>query len=226
MEYAIKETLTGLKKMAIFDMDNTLLLDRFIFRMADDLHFKDRLLQIFSKNDDPFVITKLIAQNLKGVNVAQIISVADKIELVPDTLDVVKELKARGYIVGIISDSYDVVAQHIKAKIGADFALANELEFSNSIATGEVKVPSFFLRTEKSLCTHSICKSNAMLTIAEKYSTPLSNIMAVGDSEPDLCMIRFAGIGVAFCSPSEILKSVADYSIVEKKFGRILEFAG
>lgn len=226
MEYAIKETLTSLKKIAAFDMDNTILLDRFIFRIAGELGFKDRLLELISKNEEPFIITKLIAQNLKGTNIAQILSVADRIDVVPDTIDVVRELKNRGYIVGIISDSYDVVAQHVKNKIGADFAFAYELEFSNSVATGEVKVPSFFLRAEKSLCSHNICKSNAMITVAQKYAIPLSNIVAIGDSDPDLCMIRFAGIGVAFCSPSELLKSVADYRIEEKKFSGILEFAG
>jgi glucosyl-3-phosphoglycerate synthase len=226
MEYAIKETLASMKKMAIFDMDNTILLDRFVFRIADELGFRERLLQIVSENDEPFVITKLIAQNLKGISIAQVLSVADGIDMVPDTVDVVKELKNRGYIVGIISDSYDVVAQHVKNKIGADFALANELQFSNSVATGEVSIPSFFLRTGKSLCAHATCKSNAMLTVAEKYAIPLSNIIAIGDSDPDLCLIRFAGIGVAFCSPSELLKSVADYQLDEKKFARILQFAG
>lgn len=226
MEYAIKETLTSLKKMAIFDMDNTILLDRFIFRIAEDLGFKDKLLEIISKHDEPFLITKLIAQNLKGINIAQILSIADGVGIVPDTVDVVRELKNRGYIVGIVSDSYDVVVQHLKNKIGADFAFANELQFSNSVATGEVNIPSFFFRTERSLCTHNTCKSNAMLSVAEKYSIPLSNIIAVGDSDPDLCMIRFAGIGVAFCSPSELLKSVADYRIEEKKFARLLEVAG
>lgn len=150
---------------------------------------------------------------------------ADKIPLIPDATETIKELKARGYIVGIISDSYDVVASHIKTKIGADFAIANELEFSNSIATGEVKVPSYMMSTDESKCNHSFCKSNVMLKVAGKYNIPLSNIIAVGNSEYDICMVRFSGIGVAFCSTNHILNSVADYRIETKSFKNILEFA-
>jgi len=39
-----------------------------------------------------------------------------------------------------------------------------------------------------------------MLKLVQKYDIPLGNIIAVGDSEYDICMVRFAGIGVAFCS--------------------------
>ena len=226
VEFSIKESLTALKKMVVFDMDNTLFQDRFIHRAAEEFNFKKQLLDILSKNEESFLITKLIARNLKGLNIQQLLSVVEKIPLVPDTLEVVKELKKRGYIVGIITDSYDFVAQHIKNKIGADFAIANELQFNSSIATGEVKIPSVFMRSEKSMCQHNFCKSNVMMKVSEDYGIDLSNVIAVGDSEYDICMVRLAGIGVAFCSQNQILNSVADYQINTSSFEEILEFAG
>lgn len=225
MEYAIKETLLTYKKMIIFDNDNTILMGRFIDLAAKKFGFENQLAEIRAKNQNLFLTTKQITQLLKGKNVAELLAVAEMVPIVPDTVEVVKELKKRGYIVGIISDGYDVVVNHIKNKIGADFALTNELEFSQSVATGEVKIPSFFIKNEKSPCEHNYCKSNALLHIAQQYAIPHSNIVAVGDSQFDICMVKMAGVGVAFCSPNPVLNSVADQQIDVKSFRPLLEFA-
>ena len=225
MEFAIKETLSTLKKMIIFDMDNTILNGRFIDKAAITFGFQKELVDIVIKNQDSYLLTKLIARFFKGFNISQLLAVADEVPIVSDIFDVVKELKKRGYIIGIISDSYDCIAIHIKNKIGADFALANELEFSQSIATGEIKIPSFFMKTDRSRCNHNFCKSNALLQVSEQYGIELSNIIAVGDSEFDICMVRLAGIGVAFCSSSNILNTIADQKIESKSFRPILNFA-
>src|SRR3989339_662953 len=184
------------------------------------------------ENYPPETIEKLTAPVMKdeadlvkGKNIAHLLNVVEDIPIVPDAIDITKELKKRGYIVGIISDSYDCVANHIKNKIGADFALANELEFSQSIATGEIIIPSFFIKTDKSQCNHKFCKSNAMLQVADQYGIGLSNTIAVGDSEYDICMVRFAGIGVSFCSNNIVLNTIADQIIETKSFKPILDFA-
>ena len=225
MELSIKESLAPLKKMIIFDMDNTILQGRFVYEAAKEFNFEKEMVKVLATNSDSWLLTKLIAQNLKGLNIAQILALVDKIPLVPDTQEVIAELKKRGYLVGIISDSYDVVTQHLKNKLGMDFAIANELEFSNSIATGEVKVPSHFIHTEESKCSHNFCKSNVMMKLAAKHEIPLGNMIAVGDSDNDVCMVRFAGIGIAFCSNNFVLNNVADYKIETKSFKSIFDFA-
>ncbi|HEX9917335.1 MAG TPA: HAD-IB family phosphatase [candidate division Zixibacteria bacterium] len=225
MEFALKETLSTLKKMVIFDMDNTVLDGRFIDKVALTFGFQEQLLDIITKNQEPYLRTKLIAKLFKGLNISQLLSVTDDIPIVSDTIEVVKELKKRSYIVGIISDSYDCIAAHIKNKVGADFSLANELEFSQGIATGEVKIPSFFMKQDKSICNHSFCKSNALFQVAEQYGIELSNIIAVGDSESDICVVKYAGIGVAFCSSNSILNAIADQRIETRSFKQILDFA-
>ena len=225
MDFAIRESLLGLEKMAIFDMDNTLLRGRFIDSCARLFGFEKELLTIRAGGNDAVITTKNIARLLKGLNISQILAVADSIPLVEDAVSVIAELKKRGYVVGIISDSYDVVSNHIKTKIGADFSLANELEFSKSVATGEVKIPSFLFHNQHSRCVHTICKTNAMQHIMEHYRIDINNIIAVGDSENDLCMIRHAGVGVSFCSTNELLNFQADRRIAESSFTELLEFA-
>jgi phosphoserine phosphatase len=106
-----------------------------------------------------------------------------------------------------------------------DFSIANELEFSKSVATGEVKVPSAFMKNKHSKCNHDFCKANVLFQLAEKYAIDIKNIIAVGDSENDICLIRDSGIGIAFRSQNNYLNLVADRIITEKSFLQILDIA-
>jgi len=225
MDLAVKESLKTLNKMVIFDMDDTVLMGRYIYQAAEEFNFKKELLDIINNNKDSYLIMKMIAHLLKGLNLAQLLSVADKIPLVPDVVEIIAELKKRGYVVGVLSDSYHFVAEHTAHKIAADFSIAHELEFSQSMATGEIKVLSYFAKNSRSKCNHNFCKSNVMLHLSEKYNIPLENIITLGDSESDICLIKYAGIGVAFCSKNNILNSVADMRISQKSFLSLLDIA-
>lgn len=225
MENSINESITKLNKLIIFDMDDTILLDRFIYKMSEKYDFKNKLNDIITTNNEPYLITKLIAGLLKNMNIQELFNVIDKIKIVPDAIEVIKALKARGYIIAIISDSYDIITNYIKNKIGADISLSNELEVINNKITGEVRIPAYFIKNEKSICNHSICKSNAVKYLSEKYNIDISNMIAVGDGENDICMVKLVGIGVSFCSDNKLLNSVADKIIKNKSFKELLIFA-
>ncbi|MFZ0282371.1 MAG: HAD-IB family phosphatase [Bacteroidales bacterium] len=225
MDYAIRESLLGMEKMIIFDMDNTLLEGSFITTAAEEFNFKDELIRIVTEYGNPYTRTKSIARLLKNKSFDEILEVTDKIKIIDDAPFVIRELKKKGYICGIISDSYDVVTNHLKNKLKMDFSIANELEFSRSVATGEVKVPSAFMKNKHSKCNHDFCKANVLFQLAEKYAIDIKNIIAVGDSENDICLIRDSGIGIAFRSQNNYLNLVADRKISEKSFLQILEIA-
>ncbi len=224
MDFAIKEKLVGLKKMLIFDMDNTILHKSFITVLAEKYKFKDQLLSIVSENSNPYTRTKLIARLLKGLSIRQILDTADSIPKTDSFESVVKVFRENGYVCGIISDSYDCVTNHLVNRYNLDFSIANELEFSGGIATGEVKVPSVFVKNKESKCNHDFCKSNAMREVAKRYNIDLMNIIAIGDSEPDICMVKQSGIGIAFCSANETLNLVANKTISERSFASLVDF--
>ena len=226
MEFAIREELMSLKKIAIFDMDNTILRESFINSAAKTFEFEKELVDVVTNNDNPFVRTKLIARFLKGRSIGELLTLTDNIQITPGLKDLVKELKSQGYITGIISDSYDCITNHLKNKFCFDFTISNELEFSKSVATGEVKIPSFFLADQRSECKHDYCKFNAMLKICEKYDVDLKNTLVVGDGENDICCIRKAGIGISFCSTVGLVDSVADYVIKEPDFNLLIPILG
>ncbi len=225
MGFAIKESLKKMKKMVIFDMDDTILKGRFVYEFATRFGFKRELLKIVRLHKDPLIRTKRIANLMRGFDIGQIIEFVEAMPIVSDITETIKILKSRGYVVGIISDSYDVVAQHIKHKVDADFSLANELEFSKSVTTGEVKIPSFFIKNKDSKCQHSVCKSNALLSVSKSYSIGIRNIISVGDGEGDICMVKYSGLGVAFCSKNKDLKKIAQVEILKREFLPMLHIA-
>ncbi|WP_298412433.1 HAD-IB family phosphatase, partial [Hydrotalea sp.] len=225
MEFALTEDMPENKKLILFDMDNTLLKGRFIDAFAEKYGAKKEIMDIRATETDPIIVTKKIAILLKGKSLGDLIQIADQIAVVDDAADVMKELKNRGYLIGIVSDSFDCITNHIKNKLDLHFSLGNELEFSKSICTGEVKIPSFWFSRKNSLCRHAVCKTNAMIAILEKHQIKRENSIAVGDSLNDMCMIKEAGMGVAFCSKDELVNHHADIVIQETKFEELLKVA-
>jgi glucosyl-3-phosphoglycerate synthase len=213
------------KKMVVFDMDNTVLQDRFVEVCAQEYNFRQALSLLRQIDKDAVSLTKRIAYFLKGKRKSELIDIAKSIQMVPDIKDVIAELKSRSYVIGIISDSYQTVTEMVSKAIGADFELANELQFDGEIATGEVLIPSYFHYSSESSCKHQVCKTNALRFIARNHQTSLENCIVVGDSENDACMVKHAGIGVAFCTTSDLLKSVATKHIGEKSFSELLSYA-
>jgi glucosyl-3-phosphoglycerate synthase len=225
MEFALESQISKLEKLVVFDMDNTLLKGRFIDKCAEVFGFREQLWNIRSEDNDTVILTKRVANLLKGRSFSELIAIADSIPVVDGAKEVVDQLKSRGYIVGIISDSYDCITTHVKNKLGMHFSLSQELEFSNSICTGEMKIPSFLVNHPGSLCRHALCKSNAMLNVLAKYKIKKENCIAIGDSMNDLCIIKEAGMGIAFCSKDELVNHHADMVISDCSFEELLEVA-
>jgi phosphoserine phosphatase SerB len=223
MNEVLEDQLSAMRQMVVLDMDNTILRGRFIDAMAAAHGFSDKLEELRRKEKDPVILTKRIGLLLKGRTMEEMLQVVSEIPLVDDVREVVNQLKAKGFMVGIISNSYQLVCGYVKHEIGADFVLANRLEFFDGKATGEVTMPSYFFAPPESICGHSYCKTNAFQYACEKYHVNMENCMAAGDSADDACMVAHAGRGFAFCSSDEGLNSAANTVISEPSFASLLE---
>ena len=209
----------------MFEMDNTILQGKFIDACAKKYNFRQALALLRNIDKNSISLTKRIASFLKGKSVQELEKAADDMPMVKDMYEVMQQLKQRNYITGIITDSYQVVAQRIAQRIGADFHLSYELEVSDGVATGGVSIPSYFYFSERSSCDHPVCKTNALRHVCEVHDVSMDNCIVVGDSENDLCMVRHAGVGVAFCTTSELLRNVAPKKINKPEFRELLEYA-
>lgn len=225
MNKVLKEELAIHHKMAVFDMDDTILNGRFINNCARKFGFFPALEDLRSSEKDPIILTKRIGLMLKGRTMDDLLSVVENMEMVEDIRQVIKELKEKNYTIGIISSCYSLITNYIKQKIGADFSLAYHLEFKEGKTTGEVNLPYYFFGSPESVCGHSFCKTNALQYACEKYNVLLKNCIVVGDSELDRCMVAHAGKGIAFCTADEMLEKIAIKIIREKRFEPILALA-
>jgi hydroxymethylpyrimidine pyrophosphatase-like HAD family hydrolase len=68
-------------------------------------------------------------------------------------------------------------------------------------------------------------KTNAVLTLLEKHNLSIENTIAIGDSHNDLCMIKQAGLGIAFRSKDELLNHYADITVDDNSFAVLNEVA-
>jgi glucosyl-3-phosphoglycerate synthase len=222
VEFATKDFIQQPKKMIVFDMDNTLLQGSFIHVAADRFGFKKELLDIITQQKNDYIRTQKIAQLLEGKTFAELIHVVESIPIIGDAVHVIRELQVRGYVCGIISDSYYCITNHVKNLLGLDFTLGNELEFKNSVATGEVKIPSQLLKDKFSSCEHEQCKANMFLHILNRFGINRANSVAVGDGENDVCMVKLAGTGISFNSTNKLIDEVADYIFKEDSLKPVL----
>ncbi len=58
---------------------------------------------------------------------------------------------------------------------------------------------------------NSSTKGNAVEILAKKYNLTSDEVMCIGDSENDLSMIKYAGVGVAMGNANDEIKSKANY---------------
>ncbi|HTI09274.1 MAG TPA: HAD-IB family phosphatase [Puia sp.] len=223
VEFALQGLVRQPKKMIVFDMDHILLQGSFIQAAAEKFGFKKELQDILAQPKSNYIKTQKIARLLEGRTFAELIHVVESIPLIGDAVQVIRELQIRGYVCGIISDSYHAIANHVKNLLGLDFTLGNELEFQKSVATGEVKIPSQLLKDKFSRCEHDHCKSNMFQYILHRFGISLADAVAVGDGENDICMVKMAGTGISFNSVMPEVDEVADYVFRDTSLRPVLE---
>ncbi len=180
-------------KMVVFDLDTTLLKEQFIDACARNYNFIQALALVRQIDNDAVSLTRRVASFLRDRPKKELIEIADGIPLISDVEEVVRDLRQRSYYVGIISESYQFVAQLVANKIGADFEMANELEFIAGSATGEVLIPSYFHYNTDSTCRHQVCKTNALRHICRQYKTRFEDCIVVGNESTNACMLQHAG---------------------------------
>jgi phosphoserine phosphatase SerB len=200
-------------RLIAFDMDGTLLADRFIFRLARRFGFEAELKEMMARDIPEYQETEGIASLLKGIRVKEIIDTLDQIPLSVGVQMTVEELKREGDVLAIISDSYTIVAERLKERLGFDFVVANKLIVKRGKATGEVEMPLNWVSNRSGCLKHSVCKLNALLSLSKKTKIPIERTVAVGDNTADICMLRQAGLGIAFNPKTPAVAQSANITI-------------
>lgn len=197
-------------KLAMFDMDGTLLKGRTIFVFADKKGFMDELLNIINSDRISYEKSIEIAKLSKGMNGSELLEIFRDIPLQEHVETVIRELKNKGITTAIATNSYQFAADDLKDRLGFDYAFANNLIIDNDIVTGELIINNKNLIKHCDGCKiHSICKEQVLESLCKKLGITEEEVIAIGDSEIDNCMLERAGLGVAF-NASEKVQQHAD----------------
>lgn len=211
-------------KLAAFDMDGTLTQGRVVFALADMFELSDRAKEIQSGGEEGHLQTKAIAALFAGISRKDLENAVESIPLTKNCERAISLLKEGGCRIGVVSDSYTVAAGIIASRLALDFVAANELQIVDGRITGRVDMP---LGWEKigCFCRISVCKRYHLEKQARNYGIPISNTMAVGDTKSDVCMIKRAGVGIAFMPKDDAISSSTANIVREPDLMRVLDFA-
>jgi len=206
-------------KLALFDMDGTLLRGRFVVHLAQRTNKLAELNELLDHAEIPSTErTQRISALFAGVPKEQFEEVARGIPLISGAAEVIINLRKRGYRVGIVSDSYFVATEIVRRRVFADFSIAHLLKFRRGIATGDVVISPAMQHTA-GCPMHQVCKHNVLLHFCERFGLGAADVLAVGDGEPDICMLQTAGISVAFEPKSEAVHQAATHVLTDSLLG-------
>jgi len=211
-------------RLAAFDMDGTLIQGRLVFALADRLGLSDKVRAVQAGGAMGHEQTRAIAALFAGLTGKDVEDAIESIPLTKNCEQTIAALRGRGYRIGIISDSYTLAAGSVAKRLQLDFVAANELEIKDNRITGRVGMPLGWDRIG-CFCKISVCKRYHMEKYARQYGVPVENTLAVGDTKSDICMIRRAGVGVAFMPKDKEIAKATDRIVQEPDLLKVLEFA-
>lgn len=202
-------------KLALLDMDGTVLDGRFVTALAERTGRTDRLAQFLdSLILPPEERTRRIGLVFKGVPKRVFEDVARSIPIQPGACELVIGLHRRGYVVGLLTDSYHVAATIVRRRIFADFAIANVMSFHDEVATGSVTLAPA-LRRQGGCPRHATCKVNVIANLSDRLPVPGRALLAIGDNTNDVCMLEAADMAFAFQPKSPEVARAADHVLTK-----------
>lgn len=215
------DLLRGATRLALFDMDGTLLNGRFVVELARVTGRLERLgMFLDNQSLDEVKRARAIARLFTGVSKATFERVAKEIPLMEGAAETVVGLRRAGYLVGIVTDSYRIAAETVRRRVFADFAIANVMQFRGDKASGRI-VPSPAFAHETGCDRHKHCKARALEYLLAEVGLDRGRVLAVGDGVNDVCMLRAAGRSVAFNPKADAVREAAD-SVLAGDLRRVL----
>ncbi|EMC55829.1 phosphoserine phosphatase SerB [Streptococcus mutans] len=208
--------MTKTKGLLVMDVDSTLVQEEVIDLLGDEAGVGQQVADITERAmrgelDFRQALEERVA-TLEGLPESIFDKVYARIHFNKNAKELVAELHARGYKVGLVSGGFHETVDRLAAEAGIDYVKANHLEVVDGILTG---------KTYGDIVTKEI-KVQKLRDWAVENELVLSQTIAMGDGANDLPMIHEAGIGIAFCA-KPIVRQQAPYQINEPNLYKVIE---
>lgn len=207
------------KRLVVFDMDSTLIQNEVIDEFARTRGCYDKVAQITEEamnggmEFDQSLLLR--CKELEGLTQDDIEKVYQELTITPGAEQLVQVLKRLGYKIALISGGFMSIAERLKNRLSIDYVYANQLEFKNGQATGNIIPP----------IVNSQRKADLLDVIAQQEGISLDQVIAIGDGANDLQMLKKSGLGIAFNAKATV-RSQADLSLNQHNLDSIFYLLG
>ncbi len=179
-------------KLALFDMDSTLIQQEVIDQLAATFGLGDQVSAITERTmrgELDFIesFTERLGL-LSGLAESELDVVCQRLTLMPGAEILAANLSGAGVRLGIVSGGFSYFADRIGDRLGMDFVVSNTLECRDGHVTGRVIPPII----------DGSMKLQTLNTEACALGIDLVETLAVGDGANDIPVLTASGIGVAY----------------------------
>ncbi|OGQ26005.1 MAG: phosphoserine phosphatase SerB [Deltaproteobacteria bacterium RBG_16_71_12] len=207
------------KRLVVMDMDSTLIRIEVIDELARAHGVYDQVAAITKetmRGNLPYEesLRRRVAL-LAGLPFQTVVKVAADPPVTEGAPELLRVLRGLGLKTAVISGGFSVAADALRARLGIDYAYANQLEVKEGVLTGNVVDP--IVGPQR--------KADLLDAIAQREGIALEQTIAVGDGANDLLMLERAGLGIAFHAKPK-LRAAADTSLTRGGLDRILFLLG
>ncbi len=193
--------------LCVMDMDSTLISIECIDEIADMMQLKPQISAITEaamRGDIDFATSlKQRVNLLKGLDEAALQRVIDeRLKLNPGAREWIAACKANNIKTMLVSGGFTFFADHVKAMLGLDYAVANSLEIIDGKLTGNIL--GEIVDAER--------KARELVNLRDNLGLKVDQTVAIGDGANDLKMMSAATVGVAYHA-KPIVQSQATYAL-------------
>lgn len=183
----------GAVRLLLSDMDSTLINIECVDEIADFIGVKPQVAAITAaamrgELDFETSLRRRVAL-LKGLDATALEHVYhERLRLNPGAEALVEGLHARDAKFALVSGGFTFYTDRLRARLGLDYTLANDLEITQGRITGQVH----------GAIVGAEAKAEFLLRLCGELKIRPAQAIAVGDGANDLKMLHQAGLGVAY----------------------------
>ena len=203
-------------RVLLLDMDTVVTKSSYTLELAQMVDKDTTLMQLLdSAGELDTALRNRVANLFRYTHKNMFEQVARLIEIRPGVIEAVNQMRRKGFMVGLISDSYFIGAEIIRRRVFADFALAHLIEFEADVCTGQFRTNPAYLTDALNGQTSN--KANVLRHIfAQEVRPVVSDVWVVSDNKNDMDLRGGATLGFttkprwAFGSESIQINSLAE----------------